>query len=66
MSDLPGLTTENVEMFGSPAIAVGYESDWLRDEPGQGRLGRGSTPTHPLVSGRSPRSTGSKGTGRSR
>jgi hypothetical protein len=32
MSDLPGLTIENVEMFGSPAIAVGYESDWLRDE----------------------------------
>ena len=32
MSDLPGLTIDNVEMFGSPAIAVGYESDWLRDE----------------------------------
>jgi hypothetical protein len=32
MSDLPGLTIEDVEMFGSPAIAVGYESDWLRDE----------------------------------
>ena len=32
ISDLPGLTIENVEMFGSPAIAVGYESDWLRDE----------------------------------
>jgi hypothetical protein len=32
ISDLPGLTIENVEMFGSPAIAVGYEGDWLRDE----------------------------------
>jgi hypothetical protein len=32
MSDLPGLTIENVEMFGSPAIAVGYESDWLHDD----------------------------------
>jgi hypothetical protein len=32
MSDLPSLTIENVEIFGSPAIAVGYESDWLHDE----------------------------------
>jgi hypothetical protein len=32
ISELPGLTIENVEMFGSPAIAVGYESDWLHDE----------------------------------
>jgi hypothetical protein len=32
LSDLPGLTIENVEIFGSPAIAVGYESDWLHDE----------------------------------
>ena len=32
ISDLPGLTIQNVEMFGSPAIAVGYESDWLHDE----------------------------------